>query len=84
MTHPVGFNEPDHSGSYLKPQDAAERWPMMEEVADALNLSVVSPCVRTAPHVHSVLPRVIFGFQICNFNPKSLLDFNSLKFSTAV
>jgi hypothetical protein len=39
------FNEPDHSGSYLKPQDAAERWPAMEQVAHALNLTVVAPCV---------------------------------------
>lgn len=40
-----GFNEPDHSGSYLKPEVAAERWPGMETVADALNLTLVSPCV---------------------------------------
>jgi len=26
-----GFNEPDHSGSYLNPSDAAARWPAMEE-----------------------------------------------------
>ena len=40
-----GFNEPDHSGSYLKPQDAAERWPAMEHVAESLNLTLISPCV---------------------------------------
>ena len=40
-----GFNEPDHSGSYLKPQDAAARWLAMEKVALALNLTLVSPCV---------------------------------------
>jgi len=40
-----GFNEPDHSGSYLKPQDGAARWLAMETVADALNLTLVSPCV---------------------------------------
>eukprot|EP00035_Acanthoeca_spectabilis_P014581 m.280991 g.280991 ORF g.280991 m.280991 type:complete len:284 (+) comp16171_c0_seq2:2950-3801(+) len=40
-----GFNEPDHSGSYLKPQDAAGRWGSMETVADTLNLTLISPCV---------------------------------------
>lgn len=42
-----GFNEPDHSGSWLKPEDAAARWPAMEQVADALNLTVVAPCVSS-------------------------------------
>ena len=40
-----GFNEPDHSGSYLKPQDAAARWPGMELIARARNLTLVAPCV---------------------------------------
>eukprot|EP00041_Stephanoeca_diplocostata_P008782 m.130949 g.130949 ORF g.130949 m.130949 type:complete len:414 (+) comp17475_c0_seq22:99-1340(+) len=40
-----GFNEPDHTGSYLKPADAAARWGNMEIVAEALNLTIVSPCV---------------------------------------
>jgi hypothetical protein len=40
-----GFNEPDHSGSYTKPTDAAARWPAMEAAAAALRLTLVSPCV---------------------------------------
>ena len=40
-----GFNEPDHSGSYLKPQDGAARWAAMEYIADTLNLTLVAPCV---------------------------------------
>eukprot|EP00039_Didymoeca_costata_P000795 m.47281 g.47281 ORF g.47281 m.47281 type:complete len:423 (-) comp10477_c0_seq1:565-1833(-) len=40
-----GFNEPDHSGSYLNPEDGASRWPAMEQVAAQLNLTLISPCV---------------------------------------
>ena len=40
-----GFNEPDHSGSWEDPVDAAKRWPNMERIADALNVTLISPCV---------------------------------------
>lgn len=45
MQHIFGFNEPDHSGSYLKPIDGAKAWPAMEQVASAMNLTLISPCV---------------------------------------
>ena len=38
-----GFNEPDHSGSWLKPQDAAARWPAMEECGASAVFVVVFP-----------------------------------------
>jgi hypothetical protein len=41
----LGYNEPDHDGSYLKPADGADRWPAMEALADAWNLTLVAPCV---------------------------------------
>ena len=40
-----GYNEPDHSGTYLKPKDGADRWIHMEQLADAYNLTLVAPCV---------------------------------------
>jgi hypothetical protein len=44
-TYIFGFNEPDHSGSYMKPQDGAARWEHMEELADKFNLLIVGPCI---------------------------------------
>ena len=41
----LGYNEPDHSGSYLKPKDGADRWIHMEALADEFNLTLVAPCV---------------------------------------
>ena len=41
-----GLNEPDHSGSYCAPEDAAVRWANMEIIAEArlstLHMSVTA------------------------------------------
>ena len=40
-----GYNEPDHSGSYLDPKQGADRWLAMEALARTWGLLLVAPCV---------------------------------------
>lgn len=42
----LGFNEPNHvAQSNLTPEQAAQLWPYLEQIADDMNLILVSPAV---------------------------------------
>lgn len=41
----IGYNEPDHSGSYIDPAWAASQWNRMEQLQDLYGFKIVAPCV---------------------------------------
>ncbi|WP_447528466.1 glycosyl hydrolase [Vreelandella sp. TE19] len=46
----LGFNEPNFvSQANLTPQQAADRWPQIESIADAYSLKIVGPSVNYSP-----------------------------------